>query len=111
MMHRSRPILKKLLDAKIVKKENSNIPASALICLHHHHDPRLLEYRAPGSFAYLMHHFSSSFNAISSLCISQKARDQFMSYTRENNNDDFDEPIISKLLRDINSFLVTQLNT
>ena len=98
MMHRSRPILKKLLDAKIVKKENSNIPASALICLHHHHDPRLFEYRAPGSFAYLMHHFSSSFNAISSLCRSQENRDKFMSYTREKNDDDFYGPVISKLL-------------
>lgn len=83
------------MDAKIVKKENSNIPASALICLHHHHDPRLFEYRAPGSFAYLMHHFSSSFNAISSLCRSQENRDKFMSYTREKNDDDFYGPVIN----------------
>jgi len=104
-MYRSRPILKKLdINVKIVEagqpRKIPNIPASARICLHHHNDPRLLEYRAPGSFAYLMHHFSSSFNAISSLVSSQESRDKFMSYTRgeENNNDDFNGPIISKLL-------------
>ena len=101
MMHRTRPILKKLdLNVKIVEvgqpRKTPNIPESAHIRLYHHNDPKLFEYRAPGSFAYLMHHFSSSFNAISSLCMSQKARDQFLSYTREN-NDDFDGPVISKL--------------
>ena len=101
MMHRTRPILKKLdINVKIVEagqpRKIPNIPASARICLHHHNDPRLLEYRAPGSFAYLMHHFSSSFNAISSLIGSQESRDKFMSYTREN-DDDFDGPVISKL--------------
>ena len=58
MMHRSRPILKKLfekpqpmleMDVKIVKggqpRKTPNIPASARICLHHHNDPTLLEYR------------------------------------------------------------------
>ena len=103
MMHRTRPILKKLdLNVKIVEvgqpRKTPNIPESAHIRLYHHKNPTLLEYRAPGSFAYLMHHFSSSFNAISSLCISQKARDQFLSYTQgEENNDDFDVPVISKL--------------
>lgn len=99
-MHRSRPILKKLLemDVRVVKgqpRKTPNIPASARICLHHHNDPTLLEYRQPGSFAYLMHHFSSSFNAISSLCSSQENRDNFLSLTREENNDDFDGPVIN----------------
>ena len=88
------------MDVKIKgqPRKTPNIPASAgRICLHHHNDPTLLEYRQPGSFAYLMHHFSSSFNAISSLCSSQEKRDKFLSVTREENNDDFDGPIISKL--------------
>lgn len=98
MMHRSRPILKKLLEKpQPMMKLEFNIPnIPAPILLHHHKEPTLLEYRHPGSFDYLMHHFSSSFNAISSLCSTQEARDKFLSLTREE-SDDFVGPIISEL--------------
>jgi hypothetical protein len=49
--------------------------------LHHHKDPKLLQYRHPGTFSYLSHHISSSIDAVISLCLSQEARDRFLSLT------------------------------
>ena len=62
--------------------------------LYHHTNPNLLPYRRPGSLSYLLHHLSSSFNAIVSLCTSQTSRDQFLSLTSSgaNNNNDTSYP-------------------
>ncbi|KAL3816168.1 hypothetical protein ACHAXA_005504 [Cyclostephanos tholiformis] len=49
--------------------------------LHHHKNPKLLQYRHPGSFSYLAHHISSAIDAVISLCLSQEARDRFLSLT------------------------------
>jgi hypothetical protein len=51
------------------------------ILLHHHKEPSLLQYRQPGSFSYLAHHISSAIDAAISLCVSQEARDRFLSLT------------------------------
>lgn len=57
------------------------VPAMRYALLHHHKDPTLLQYREPGSFAYLAHHISSAIDAVISLCSSQEARNQFLSLT------------------------------
>jgi hypothetical protein len=49
--------------------------------LHHHKDPKLLQYRHPGTFSYLSYHISSAIDAVISLCLSQEARDRFLSLT------------------------------
>eukprot|EP00578_Thalassiosira_sp_NH16_P010690 CAMPEP_0181118018 /NCGR_PEP_ID=MMETSP1071-20121207/22848_1 /TAXON_ID=35127 /ORGANISM="Thalassiosira sp., Strain NH16" /LENGTH=408 /DNA_ID=CAMNT_0023202477 /DNA_START=100 /DNA_END=1323 /DNA_ORIENTATION=+ len=58
------------------------------ILLYHHDQPNLLLYRRPGSMSYFLHHASSAFGAIVSLCASQESRDRFLSLTGTHSKDD-----------------------
>ena len=70
--------------AKSINKDQTQTKIANL--LYHHTHPTLLPYRRPGSLSYVLHHLSSSFNAIVSLCTSQTSRDQFLSLTSCANN-------------------------
>lgn len=68
-----------LKAAPSVTRASDIIPSKPYIPLYHHEDPTLFPQLLPGSLPYLMHNFSSAFNAVVSLFTSQETRDKFIS--------------------------------
>ena len=99
-MHRSRSLIHRAArrtlstDASSKKTLSSKNDLQAVYpykLLYHHKQPTLFPSRHPGSFTYTLHHISSSFNALVSLCASQESRDQYLALTQPPSDDDDDD--------------------
>ena len=117
-MHRSRSLIHRAARRTLSTDSSSKQPRSTskndlqaiypYKLLYHHKQPALFPSRHPGSFTYTLHHISSSFNALVSLCASQESRDQYLALTQPPSDDEDESDDISD---DHHGFNGTIINT